>query len=64
VAEGGRIKMDNLTPEQIENYRKMLITQLGPYALIMPVDKIEAYRKRMQSCVDELAKENKDGHQP
>jgi len=42
---------DKITPDQIENYRRVLVAQLGPYALLMPVSQIEAYWQRMQCLV-------------
>jgi len=45
--------MDKLTPEQIENWRVSLLDVLGPYALIMSVEQIEAFRKRVQEELDE-----------
>jgi len=49
-----------LTEEQIENWRKILCLTLGGYALIMPVEEIEATRAKMQKDADELAKEMAD----
>lgn len=48
-----------LTPEQIENWRRILVGMLGPYALIMPASQIEAVRSRFQGMVNEL--EESDG---
>lgn len=41
-----------LTPEQIENWRRVLFGQIGAYALIMPVAEIEAHRGRMQEWAE------------
>lgn len=38
-----------LTESQIENWRKVLFGQIGPYADIMSVEEIEAIRKSMQT---------------
>lgn len=43
-----------LTPEQIENWRTVLLGIVGPYALIMPVDDIQRYRDRMQEIAIKL----------
>ncbi len=44
-----------LTPEQIENWRKAMVTTLGAYALIMPVEQIQRLRDKMQEWCDEEA---------
>ena len=43
-----------LTESQIENWRKVLLGQIGPYANIMPVEDIEQIRKNMQSKANEI----------
>jgi len=48
--------MDKLTSEQIKNWRKILSTQLGPYAYLMPEEEIEKCRERMQKQVKEVKK--------
>ena len=40
--------MDKLTPEQVENWRNVLLGMIGPAALILPADKIQAIRDNMQ----------------
>lgn len=45
----------NLTDEQIENWRKTLCGVLGPYALIMTREQIEAYADRMQKLAEQAA---------
>ena len=47
-----------LTEQQIENYRKVLINVFGPYALIMPIEQIQAYRNKIQGMVNQIDKEN------
>ena len=47
----------SLSPEQVENWRGVLLRILGPYALIMPVEKIEAFRDLYQSRLDEFSSE-------
>jgi hypothetical protein len=45
-----------LTDEQIENWRKMLVSTLGPYVLIMPRETIIEMRKRMQEKIEKWGK--------
>jgi hypothetical protein len=52
VQEGGNMNKQ-LTDEQIENWRKILVGIIGPYALLMPIEKIIAFRDNLQSFVDE-----------
>lgn len=40
-----------LTPEQIENWRKVLLMQVGPYALLMTAEQIQKTRDNLQSQV-------------
>lgn len=47
-----------LTPEQVENWRRVLFGQIGAYALIMPVTEIEAHRDRMQDLANKLGDSN------
>lgn len=41
---------EQLTPEQVANWRSALVHTLGPYALIMPVEQIEAFRNKFQGA--------------
>lgn len=43
-----------LTPEQIKNWREILLGMIGDYALIMPVAEIQKFRDRMQRIADNL----------
>jgi len=43
---------NEMTDEQIENFRTVLVGRLGPYALLMPKEKVQAIRDRMQSELD------------
>ena len=52
--------MDDLTEEQIENWRRILTSTLGSYALIMPVEDIKKMRGMMQAEADELREEGED----
>ena len=38
-----------LTPEQIKNWRNVLVGMVGPYALIMPDADVQKFRDRMQA---------------
>ena len=48
-----------LTPEKIENWRKIIAStvvsglMVGPYAYIMPDAEVQRYRDRMQQLVEE-----------
>lgn len=44
-----------LTPEQIQNFRGVLVGIIGPYALIMPDEEIQKFRDKLQAKVDSLA---------
>lgn len=41
-----------MTHKQIENFRKVLVLQLGPYALLMSDDDVVRFRDRMQAKLD------------
>lgn len=41
-----------LTPEQIANWRKVLVGMIGPAALILPDEQIQAMRDRFQENID------------
>jgi len=43
-----------LTDEQIENWRRVLLVTLGPFALLMKREEIQAYKERMQTNVDKI----------
>lgn len=43
-----------LTPEQVENWRRVLSGMVGPYAWIMPVDQVQAMRDKFQEQVNNL----------
>ena len=48
-----------LTPEQIDNWRRIIAStvvnglKIGPYAYIMPDAEVQRYRDRMQQLVEE-----------
>ena len=46
-----------MTKEQIRNWRDVLLATFGPYALIMPVSEIVAYKNKMQQEINKLAEE-------
>lgn len=39
---------DKLTPDQIKNWRRVLLTMIGSYALIMSDSEVQAIRDEMQ----------------
>ena len=43
-----------LTPEQIENWRNVLLMTLGPYAMLMTAEQIQKYRDMMQEKANKL----------
>jgi len=43
---------EKLTDKQIESWRKVLSTTLGPYALIMPKEEVQKMRDEMQTYID------------
>lgn len=45
-----------LSDEQVENWRKILVTMIGPYAMLMSRDQICAIRDKMQSHIDKIEK--------
>ena len=53
---------EKLTDAQSANWRKLLIPMLGPYALIMPAEQVQAFKDKMQANVDvEAAKPASNG---
>lgn len=46
--------MSELTPEQIESWRKILARMYGPYALFMSVKEIQDFRDKLQADVDKI----------
>ena len=40
---------EKLTAKQLDNWRQVLLTMLGPYALIAPDEQIQRFRDRMQA---------------
>jgi hypothetical protein len=43
-----------LTPQQIDNWRRALISKLGPYALIMSVEEIQAIQDSTDAIFNEF----------
>lgn len=58
IAEGERMTKVTLTPEQIENWRQVLCILIGPYALIMPVEMVQACKDKLQAQVDNADEES------
>ena len=46
---------DKLSPEQIENWRRVLTMQIGPYALIMSAEEIQRHKNSMQRRINEMS---------
>jgi hypothetical protein len=46
---------EKLTPEQIENWRRVLCGMIGPYALMMPAEQIQLYRDKLQGGLTQRA---------
>jgi hypothetical protein len=42
-----------LTPEQIKNWRNILLGMIGPYALLMPDEEVQQIRDIMQANLSE-----------
>jgi len=45
--------ISDLTPEQIKNWRNILVSTLGPYALLMPDSEVQAMHDNMQAKIGE-----------
>jgi hypothetical protein len=43
-----------LSPEQVENWRKVLCGMIGPAAFILPAEEIQALKDKMQGNVDKM----------
>lgn len=54
---------DKLTPEQIKNWRHVMAQMIGPIALIMPDEKVQAFRDMMQCKLNELPEKGSDGNE-
>lgn len=48
----------SLTPEQMQNWRKLLVGIVGPYALIMPEAQIQEFRGKIQDKADLIGDKN------
>lgn len=44
--------MTTMTPEQISNFRKVLVGMIGPYALIMPDKDVVEARDMIQARIN------------
>jgi len=45
---------NKLSPEQIENWRRVLFGMIGPYAIIMPDYEIQRYKDNLQAKLNSL----------
>lgn len=50
--------MTDMTDKQIENWRNVLVSYLGPYALIMPKEQVEQAKNRFQEKLDALSEQD------
>ena len=48
------VEGSTLSDQQIENWRAVLYTMFGPYALIMSVSEINKFKGKMQAEINEL----------
>jgi len=48
-----------LSEKQIENWRRMLCADFGPYAFIMPVEELERIVDKFQAKLDRLCREER-----
>jgi hypothetical protein len=44
-------RSEKLTPAQVENWRNILLGMIGPYALMMPEEDVQALRDKLQEHV-------------
>lgn len=58
----GNTMSDEMTDEQIENWRTMLSLSLGSYAFVMPKEEVQQIKNEMQKKLNtEEFKADKDG---
>jgi hypothetical protein len=50
-------ELEPLTDEQYDNWRRVLLGTLGPYAMVMPRSQIDKMREMMQEDADKLGEE-------
>ena len=46
------VEIHKLTPKQIKNWRRILISLIGPYALLLPEFQIQEYRNKLQNRIN------------
>ena len=56
--DGGAVYKE-MTDEQIDNMRKVMVVQFGPIALIMPKEEIIRYRDRLNAVFAARDREEK-----
>jgi len=58
------MKNDNeLTSTQIENWRKLLVGMLGPYALMASAHDVRVFKDKMQKTIDEWIEADMPGRE-
>lgn len=48
---------EELTPAQVEHWRKVLFSMVGPYALLMTAEQIQQYRDTFQANINKAIAE-------
>ena len=49
-----KTETEKLTPEQIQNWRKVLVGMFGPYALLMPDAEVQEFGYTIQAHIGDL----------
>jgi hypothetical protein len=49
---------EKLTPEQVSNFRKVLVDLIGPWALLLTESEIQNIRDALQKKINKIEKEN------
>jgi len=52
--------MNELSDEQVDNWRKIIALTIGPYALIMPVKQVQLIRDSLQEEIRDKGDQMKD----
>lgn len=48
---------EELTPEQIENWRNVIFRMIGPYAFYMPKEDVQKFRDMLQARINTISQE-------
>lgn len=52
IASDKKRSLDDMTGEQLQNWRNALIPELGAVAILMPRNHVIAYAKRIQNAIN------------